>query len=56
MTGGYVWIWSSEYNVLGHNPNAPEPWVLWARDRDGDPCNGIYGQSCQEVMKHWRRS
>lgn len=50
-TNGYRWIWTSKDHILAHNPAAPDPWVLWSRDRDGDPCNGIYGQTVEEVMR-----
>ncbi|UNT92206.1 MULTISPECIES: phage antirepressor KilAC domain-containing protein [Allobaculum] len=48
-TNGYRWIWTSKDHILAHNPAAPDPWVLWSRDRDGDPCNGIYGQTVEEA-------
>lgn len=35
----YKVLWTTEDHILAHNPSAPWPWVLWKRDRDGDPCD-----------------
>ncbi len=51
MTEGYRWIWINESYIVGHNPTASEPWVLWRRDRDGGPVNGRYGDSLNYVLE-----
>lgn len=40
---GYKIIAKTAYRyVLGYNPEAPEPYVVWYLDSRGEPCAGNY--------------
>lgn len=37
--------------AIGHNPNAPDPWVCWDWNKRGGFCNGFYCDSENAAFK-----
>lgn len=48
---GYKIIAKTAYRyVLGYNPDALAPYVVWYLDADGEPCSGHYFVNSKEAI------